>query len=214
MRARASLLLPLAQPGLAVPSLPSPGFVPAAATPRHCSPPTQGRQGLQGPPCTGPLTLLLLQLQPSQAVCCCPRPTLACSVSPYGCHAPPVQPWLCLHRALHPGTHHLPHPVLALHLGPQLHEALLHALVEGPQVLCHLPPVDPDPLCQQRGLRENRDRSTCDCRTPPGMGTLGAGHTRAAVPSSRQRGAAGCTCQAIRSFSFSMFPSSLGCSCR
>lgn len=54
-----------------------------------------------------------------------------------------------LHTALPcspPSTHHLPHPILALHLGPQLHKALLHALMEGPQILRHLLSVDPDSL--------------------------------------------------------------------
>lgn len=69
----------------------------------------------------------------------CHHPTVGSSRDPElpHAHCPALLPT---------STHHLPHPILALHLGPQLHEALLHALVEGPQILRHLLSVDPDSL--------------------------------------------------------------------
>lgn len=135
----------------------------------------------------------------------CPQPCCCCSCGPIGPNPLPQDTGHLLQQPPGgaprcPGTHHLPHAVLALHLGPQLHKALLHALVEGPQVLRHLPPVDPDPLCQQRGLQGKAAQVWLGS-----WGSLGQGCWR---------GATGATCQAIRSFSLSMFTWSSGCSFR
>lgn len=160
-----------------------------AMLPSGSRPCSQGRQRPCAPAGTLPpaLLLLLLLLWPYRAQPAAPRRGHLVLQAPAGASR-------C------PGTHHLPHAVLALHLGPQLHKALLHALVEGPQVLRHLPLVDPDPLCQQRGLQEKRARVWLGLWGSPGQGCWG--------------GATGSTCQAIRSFSLSMFPWSSGCSFR
>lgn len=53
-------------------------------------------------------------------------------------------------------TYHGPNAILLLHFLFQLLEAGFHALVEGPQRLRDLVPMNPDPFSQKRNLQNTR----------------------------------------------------------